>query len=81
MTIFSYDKITCWCKYSWKDRKNFKIDTTYKLSKIIEGVLGFKHSNKKHPATKSFQAIRIAINNELNNSLSNIHEIDKIKWI
>ena len=32
-----------------QSRKNFKIDTTYKLSKIIEGVLGFKNSNKKHP--------------------------------
>ena len=50
-----------------ESRKKFKIDTTNKLSKIIEGVLGIKHGNKKHPATKSFQAIRIAINNELNN--------------
>ena len=50
-----------------ESRKKSKIDTTYKLSNIIEGILGAKNGVKKHPATKSFQAIRIAINNELNN--------------
>ena len=45
-------------------RKKSKIDTTYKLSNIIEGISGIKNGVKKHPATKSFHAIRIAINND-----------------
>jgi len=39
------------------------IDSTSDLVKIIEGVL--KRTGKKHPATKTFQAIRIHVNNEL----------------
>ena len=61
-----------------ESRTKFKIDTTFKLSKIIEGVLGIKHGNKKHPATKSFQAIRIAINNELNNLVFGLYSSYKV---
>ena len=48
-----------------KARKNFKIRTTSELAEIIleETPRGFY--DKKHPATKTFQAIRIFINNEL----------------
>lgn len=46
-------------------RKSFKIRTTKELAEIIleETPRGF--NDKKHPATKTFQAIRIFINNEL----------------
>jgi 16S rRNA (cytosine1402-N4)-methyltransferase len=39
------------------------LQTTIELTKIIETVL--KRTGKTHPATKSFQAIRIHVNNEL----------------
>jgi 16S rRNA (cytosine1402-N4)-methyltransferase len=44
-------------------RNHTLIDSTSDLVKIIEGVL--KRIGKKHPATKTFQAIRIHVNNEL----------------
>ena len=44
-------------------RKHTLIQSTSDLVKIIEGVL--KRTGKKHPATKTFQAIRIHVNNEL----------------
>ena len=44
-------------------RNHTLIDSTSDLVKIIEGVL--KRTGKKHPATKTFQAIRIHVNNEL----------------
>lgn len=47
-------------------RKYKPITTTKELALIIEKVVP-KHGQKIHPATKTFQAIRIAVNDELNN--------------
>ena len=44
-------------------RNHTLIESTSDLVKIIESVL--KRTGKKHPATKTFQAIRIHVNNEL----------------
>lgn len=40
------------------------IETTLQLAKLIEDTIPFREKHK-HPATRSFQAIRIAVNNEL----------------
>lgn len=47
-------------------RKNKKLETTFELVQIITSI---KHTDRKkiHPATKIFQALRIAVNEELNN--------------
>lgn len=45
-------------------REQEPINTTLELAKLIEGVVS-KREKHKHPATRSFQAIRIEINNEL----------------
>ncbi len=47
-----------------KKRKVKKISTTSELSEIIASAVRFKHS-KIHPATKTFQALRIYLNDEL----------------
>ncbi len=46
-------------------RKNKKIETTLELSEIIKESVPAFYRNEKHPARKSFQAIRIEVNNEL----------------
>jgi len=40
------------------------IRTTFQLSKIVEKAYG-KNNNRIHPATRTFQALRIAVNQEL----------------
>ena len=46
-----------------KERNKEVLDTTFKLVKLIKRVKKSNHK-KKHPATKSFQALRIATNQE-----------------
>ena len=47
-----------------ENRQEFPIQTTRELVQLIEKVVPKREKNK-HPATRSFQAIRIEINNEL----------------
>lgn len=48
-----------------KERKKEVIDTTFKLVRLIKKVKKSNYRRKNHPATKSFQALRIATNQEL----------------
>lgn len=41
------------------------VETTAALSALIQGVLGPAHPGRIHPATRSFQGLRIAVNDEL----------------
>lgn len=45
-------------------RQQRRIETTGQLARLIEDTIG-RREQKKHPATRCFQAIRIYINNEL----------------
>ena len=47
-------------------RRKQRIKTTGQLAGIIRNALGRRHA-KIHPATRTFQALRIAVNNEMEN--------------
>jgi 16S rRNA (cytosine1402-N4)-methyltransferase len=47
-----------------RERERAPIDTTARLLAVVESALGPKRG-RVHPATKSFQALRIAVNDEL----------------
>lgn len=48
-----------------KERENKSIDTTFELVEIIKKSVPMKYMKDKHPARKTFQAIRIEVNHEL----------------
>jgi len=51
-----------------KSRHLKPISTTLELVKIITGAVSYNYQRSKiHPATRTFQALRIAVNNELEN--------------
>lgn len=51
-------------KHLVKARQEAPIDTTSRLAELVEAAIPRKEKHK-HPATRSFQAIRIRVNNEL----------------
>ena len=48
-----------------KARAEARIDTTARLAQIVERCLPRKKPGQSHPATRTFQALRIAVNDEL----------------
>src|SRR5476651_332768 len=46
------------------DRAQQKSETTRQLAELVERI-ALKHGKKSHPATKGFQALRIAVNDEI----------------
>lgn len=46
-------------------RKERPFATTFDLVEVVEGVMGAPRPGKKHPATRTFQALRIFVNREL----------------
>ncbi len=62
-----------------KSRAKKDIQTSYELASIVSSSIPKKfHPKKIHPATKTFQALRISINNELDNLTTFIEEAAKI---
>lgn len=57
-------------------RREGKIDTTFKLKNIVENVV--RGRGKIHPATQTFQALRIAVNDELGSVEKVIHSLEHI---
>jgi len=53
-----------------KARQQQCLETTTQLARLIETTIGKRE--KKHPATRCFQAIRIAVNNELGDLASGL---------
>lgn len=50
-----------------EERKKKRIGTTGQLAELIVKAVGRSRIGKLHPATRTFQALRIAVNDELNN--------------
>ena len=50
-----------------RDRAGRRIGTTRELAALVERVSGRRRGHRTHPATRVFQALRIAVNRELEN--------------
>ncbi len=59
-----------------RDRKEAPFETTRQLASLIERVEGYRpYKHQKHPATQYFQALRIAVNRELDGLYEFVHEV------
>lgn len=59
-------------------RDEVPFETTLQLAKHIEKVTPRKHSDKIHPATRTFQGLRIFVNDELNELAHALYAAEKV---
>ncbi|MBI4604720.1 MAG: 16S rRNA (cytosine(1402)-N(4))-methyltransferase RsmH [Planctomycetes bacterium] len=57
-------------------RRKAKLETTGQLASIVEGLLP-RRGKRTHPATRTFQAIRIAVNKELEHLRLALRDLDR----
>lgn len=59
-------------------RENRAIERTSELADIVSGVLGRRHDDKKHPATRTFQALRLYVNGELDELVNGLFAAERL---
>ncbi len=59
-------------------REERAIARTGELSDIVARVLGRRHDDKKHPATRTFQALRLYVNRELDELVSGLLAAERL---
>ncbi|GAA3854437.1 16S rRNA (cytosine(1402)-N(4))-methyltransferase RsmH [Celeribacter arenosi] len=59
------------------DRDKQRFETTLQLASLIERILPRKKPGQSHPATRSFQAIRIAVNDEFGELVAGLEAAER----
>lgn len=57
-----------------EERRRHLLETTGDLRVIVERALGLRRRGGVHPATRTFQAIRIAVNHEMESLATLLHD-------
>ncbi|MET0368300.1 MAG: 16S rRNA (cytosine(1402)-N(4))-methyltransferase RsmH [Methylobacterium sp.] len=61
-----------------EERRRGRIETTAQLAEIVAGVVRVEPGSHIHPATRTFQGLRIAVNDELGELVRALHAAERV---